>query len=428
MNVLQGTVEAVQRPQARPPTRRWFSFLGAGAMVAVGYMDPGNWATDLAAGAQFGYNLLFVVLVASVAGMLLQWIASRVGLVTRRDLAELCREYCGPKVATALWLAAEVAIVACDVAEVVGSAVALQLLLGISLTSGVLLSAIGTIALLSLRSLGARAVEIAITFLIVFVAASLAAQLAAAHPDWHAVAAGVRPSPELLRHAGMVWLAAGILGATVMPHNLYLHSALVKRHAPDGMPSQIRLALRSVNIDTIGALVFAFLINAGLLVVAAAVFHEAGQTQLDDLAEAHRLLTPLVGAGWAGPLFAAALLACGLNSTVTGTLAGQVVMEGFTRLRIRPWQRALLTRALALAPALAAVAWFGDGSSNRLLVSSQVVLSLQLPLAIVPMMIFATRPSLMGPWRVRGLPLVAAWAFTGGLVILNGALLWQTLA
>lgn len=424
--ILPRRAGRVPKPAQRAP-RRWFSFLGAGAMVAVGYMDPGNWATDLSAGAQFGYRLLSVVLIASFAGMLLQWMASRLGLVSGRDLAQLCRERCTPRVARLLWITAEVAIIACDVAEVVGSAVALQLLLGVSLSVGVLLSALGTIALLSLRRLGARAVEIAVTALILFVAASLAAQLALAHPDWQSIQTGLRPSPELLRHAGMIWLAAGILGATVMPHNLYLHSALVKNHVPHGEASEIRRALRGINLDTVGALAFAFLVNAGLLVVAAAVFHAAGRTSLDDLSDAHRLLAPLVGAHWAAPLFAAALLACGLNSTVTGTLAGQVVMEGFTRLRVSPMRRALLTRALALTPALLAVACFGDGGSNRLLVGSQVVLSMQLPLAIIPMIRFASDRRLMGAWAVRGTPLATVWLFTAALVLLNLALLLQPL-
>jgi len=407
--------------------RRWFSFLGAGAMVAVGYMDPGNWATDLAGGAQFGYALLSVVLFASLAAMLLQWTAARVGLVTGKDLAQLCRDHFGRKTTFVLWITSEIAIIACDVAEVVGSAVALQLLLGVSLTVGVILSAIGTVALLMLRGLGKRAIEIAITTLILFVALALLAELVLAKPVWHALLLGFVPSPEIVRHAGMLWLAAGILGATIMPHNLYLHSALVKHHAPDGDAKDIATALRGVSADTVGALTFAFFINAALLVVAAAVFHAAGQTQLDDLADAHRLLTPLVGNGWAAPLFAAALLACGLNSTVTGTLAGQIVMEGFTHLRMSPWRRVLLTRSLALGPALVAVAFYGEGGSNRLLVASQVVLSMQLPLAVIPLMVFAQRQSIMGIWRVRGIAQWACWLVIAGIVVLNAALIWQSI-
>ncbi len=280
-------------------------------MVAVGYMDPGNWATDLAAGAQFGYALLSVVLAASLAAMLLQWIASRVGLVTGRDLAQLCRQRFSRRTTYALWIASEVAIIACDVAEVVGSAVALQLLFGFSLTVGVLLAAVGAIALLALRGLGSRAIEIVVTILILFVGISLVALVAIAKPAWAPLLTGFVPRPDIVRHAAMLWLAAGILGATIMPHNLYLHSALVKHHARADEPDDIGIALRSVNTDTVGSLALAFLINAALLIVAAAVFHAAGQTRLDNLADAHRLLTPLVGNGWAAPLFEAANLACG---------------------------------------------------------------------------------------------------------------------
>ena len=425
--LLGGDLPPVAAGGRQPGTRRWFSFIGAGSMVAVGYMDPGNWATDLAAGAQYGYTLLSVVLLASIAAVLLQWTASRVGLVTGRDLAQLCRDRFGRKTTYALWLASEVAIIACDVAEVVGSAVALQLLFGVSLTVGVIVSAIGTIALLALRGLGARAIEIAVTTLILFVGVSLAAQIAIAKPAWAPMLIGLIPSTELVRNAGMLWLAAGILGATVMPHNLYLHSALVKHHAPGGNAAEVSEAIRGVNLDTIGSLSLAFFINAALLVVAAAVFHAAGKTQIDDLGEAHRLLTPIVGNSWAAPLFAASLLACGLNSTVTGTLAGQIVMEGFTRLRLKAWQRMLVTRALALVPALAAVAIFGEGGSNRLLVASQVVLSMQLPLAVIPLMIFAQDARLMGQWRVRGVVLGACWAVTAGIVVLNAVLIWQSL-
>lgn len=413
--------------EASSPSRRWFSFIGAGSMVAVGYMDPGNWATDLAAGAQYGYTLLSVVLVASLSAMLLQWIASRVGLVTGRDLAQLCREHFGPKTTFALWIACEIAIIACDVAEVVGCAVALQLLFGMSLTAGVVISAVGTIALLALRGLGSRAIEIAVTALIIFVGASLIAQVALAKPSWAPLLTGLVPSIDIVRHAGMLWLSAGILGATIMPHNLYLHSALVKDHAPRGNAKEVEAALHTVNIDTIGSLLFAFLINAALLIVAAAIFHEAGETHLDDLADAHRLLTPLVGNGWAAPLFAAALLACGLNSTVTGTLAGQIVMEGFTNLRIKAWQRMLVTRTLALGPALIAVSIYGASGSNQLLVASQVVLSMQLPLAVIPMMLFAQHAGLMGQWRVNGTIRLLSWTLTAAIVALNGMVVWQTL-
>jgi manganese transport protein len=416
-----------ERPApGRPP--HWFSFVGAGALIAVGYMDPGNWATALAGGASFGYQLLGVVLLSSLMAMLLQWTSSRLGVVTGRDLAQLCRERCSRSVTVLLWLTSEIAIIACDVAEVVGSAVALQLLLGVSLTVGVLLSAVGTFAMLALQQRGRRTLEATVVALIVFFGLCFVVELALARPDWHAALAGVVPRAELLRNAGMVWLSAGILGATVMPHNLYLHSALVKRHAPHGDDAGIANALRGVNYDTFGSLSLAFVINAALLIVAAAVFHASGHRDVTDLADAHRLIAPIVGTHWAAILFAAALLACGLSATVTGTLAGQAVMEGFLQLRLPRWQRALLTRSLAMGPALVAVALFGPHGSNQLLVASQVVLSLQLPLAVVPLIRYASDPALMGDWRVRGIPLVLSWLAAACILTLNGALLWQVIA
>ncbi|SMG06322.1 Nramp family divalent metal transporter [Paraburkholderia susongensis] len=420
------------RPNRRPglpgePTRpaHWFSFLGAGALIAVGYIDPGNWATALGAGAGYGYRLLGIVLLASLMGMLMQWLSSRLGVVTGRDLAQLCRERTGRRGTLFLWATSEVAIIACDVAEVVGSAVALQLLLGVSLTVGVMMSAVCTFALLALRHQGGRRLEAVIAALIGFVGLCFVVQLALARPDWRAALAGTAPSLELLRNAGMVWLAAGIVGATVMPHNLYLHSALVKHHAPDGSDPQIKVALHVVNLDTFGSLAFAFVINAALLIVAAAVFYASGHRNVTDLADAHRLIAPLVGSRWASILFAAALLACGLSATVTGTLAGQTVMEGFLRIRLPRWKRALLTRALAIGPALLAVALFGPHGSNQLLVASQVVLSLQLPLAVVPLIRYASDARLMRSWRVRGVPLMLAWLSAAFIVLLNAALLWQ---
>ncbi|WP_244813530.1 Nramp family divalent metal transporter [Caballeronia sp. Lep1P3] len=410
----------------RPPGgRRWYSFAGAGALVAVGYMDPGNWATALSSGARYGYQLLFVVLLASLMGMLLQWVASRVGVVTGRDLAQLCRERYSRRTTLVLWLACEVAIIACDVAEVVGSAVALQMLFGVSLTAGVLMSAVGTFAMLALQSRGKRPLQRAVTALILFVSFCFVVQLALAHPDWGDALAGFAPPRALLRDVGMLWLAAGVLGATVMPHNLYLHSSLVRDHAPSRDDDAIGEALKGVNIDTFASLGLAFVVNASLLVVAAAVFHAAGHAEINDLADAHRLIAPLVGSHWAGIAFATALLACGLNATVTGTLAGQAVMEGFLQLKVARWARALLTRGLAIGPALVAVASFGQHGSNALLVATQVVLSLQLPLAVIPLVRFAADARLMGRWRIARLPLGLAWGCAGVIVALNVALLSQ---
>jgi manganese transport protein len=302
------------------------------------------------------------------------------------------------------------------------------MLFGLSLTVGVLISAVATFTMLALQSRGRRPLQRAVAVLIFFVSFCFVVELALAHPVWGDAMRGLAPSPALLRDAGMLWLAAGVLGATVMPHNLYLHSALVKEHAGARDDATIGRALRGVNIDTFGSLGLAFVVNASLLVVAAAVFHATGHTNVDDLADAHRLIEPLVGSHWAGVVFAAALLACGLNATVTGTLAGQVVMEGFLRLKMAPWARALLTRGLAIGPALVAVASFGQHGSNALLVATQVVLSLQLPLAVSPLVRFATDAGLMGRWRVARVPLALAWACAGVIVALNGAMLWQAVS
>ncbi|SDC98754.1 manganese transport protein [Cupriavidus sp. YR651] len=416
-------------PAARVPRSR-AAFLGAGALVAVGYMDPGNWATAISGGARYGYSLLVVVATASLVAILLQWIAARLGVVTGRDLAQLSRERFSRRTVVALWIASEIAIIACDVAEVVGSAVALQLLLHVNLWVGVLMSAVATVAMLAVQRHGQRTMEAMVAGLILLVALCFVAQLAMAQPDWAAVAGGFAPSPELVRNAGMVWLAAGIVGATVMPHNLYLHSSLVRRHAPrQGSAGTRRRAmvqtLRGVNLDTFGSLGFAFLINAALLIVAAAVFHANGITEVSDLADAHRLLAPLLHSDLASLMFAVALLACGLNSTLTGTLAGQAVMEGFLNLKMSRVRRTLLTRGLAIVPALLAVWLFGEHGSAQLLVASQVVLSLSLPLAVVPLIRFGADRGLMGEWRVRGVALALAWASAGLIVLLNGALLWQ---
>jgi manganese transport protein len=413
-------------PRVRP-VKTWFSFVGAGALIAVGYMDPGNWATSLAGGAQFGYKLLSVVAASSLMAMLLQWLSSRIGVVTGRDLAQLSREHYSPLTAKILWIASEIAIIATDVAEVVGSAVALQLLLGVSLSVGVVLAAIGSFVMLLLPRRGAGSLESLVTALILLVALCFVVQLALARPDWHAALAGLAPTPKIVTDVGMLWLATGIIGATVMPHNLYLHSALVKEYGGTRRSNEVRAALRGVNVDTFGSLGFAFVINAALLVLAAAVFHASGHTNVTDLADAQRLIEPLLGHHWAAALFAGALLACGLNSTVTGTLAGQVVMEGFLNIKVKAWQRTLMTRLVAIGPALGAVVLFGEHGSNQMLVASQVVLSLQLPLAVVPLVRFAADRKLMGKWRVGGAILLVAWACTAIILVMNGALLWQAM-
>jgi manganese transport protein len=418
------------RNTAPRPGRGWMGFAGAGTLIAVGYMDPGNWATAIAGGARYGYALLSVVLLSSVMALLLQWLAARVGLVTGRDLAQLSRSQYSRRISLALWALCEIAIVACDLAEIIGSAVALQLLFGVSLPAGVVLAGTLAFGMLVLQGFGQRRLEGAVAALILLTAGCFVAQLALAHPDWGAAATGLRPRSEIVAQAGMLWLATGILGATVMPHNLYLHSALLRMRGdamPERSPATLRRALRATHWDTTLSLGFAFLINAALLILAAAVFHASGNTGVESLGDAHKLLAPLLGSQWAGAMFAVALLACGLNSTVTATLAGQVTMEGFLNLRMKPWQRALVTRGLALMPALLIVSHGGEAQTTNLLVFSQVVLSLQLPFAVVPLVRFAGNAELMGEWRVRGALLALAWVITGAIVALNALLLWQTL-
>lgn len=417
--------------QNRTPRRaqRWMGFAGAGTLIAVGYMDPGNWATAIAGGARYGYTLLSVVLLSSVMALLLQWLAARVGLVTGRDLAQLSRSQYSRRTSLALWGLCEIAIIACDLAEIIGSAVALQLLFGLSLPAGVVLAGALAFAMLGLQGFGQHRLEGAVAALILLTAGCFAAQLALANPDWGAAAAGLRPRGEIVAQAGMLWLATGILGATVMPHNLYLHSALLRMRGeamPERTPAAMDRALRTTQWDTTLSLGFAFLINAALLILAASVFHATGNTSVESLGDAHKLLAPLLGNQWAGVMFAVALLACGLNSTVTATLAGQVAMEGFLNLRMKPWQRALITRSLALIPALLIVSQGGEAQTTNLLIFSQVVLSLQLPFAVIPLVRFAGDAKLMGQWRVRGVLLATAWLIAGAIVTLNGVLLWQT--
>ncbi|MDB5825963.1 MAG: manganese/iron transporter, family [Variovorax sp.] len=423
---------------AGPPRRsRATSLFGPGALVAIGYMDPGNWATAVSGGARYGYALLFVVVLASLVAMLLQSIAARVGVVTGRDLAQLCRERLPRRSILPLWVASELAIVACDVAEVVGSAVALQLLFGMPMWLGVLVAAAATLVFFAVRRRGDRALAWLVAALIVAVGVCLAAQLSVFSPDWRQAGRGLVPDPSILRDGAMLWLAAGIVGATVMPHNLYLHSALVKHHAldssglgPRASPcnnTSLRRILRNVGLDSVAALSFAFLINAALLMLAASVFHAQGWTRVDDLAEAHRLFSTELGARWPGVLFALALLICGLNSMLSGTLAGQVVMEGFLKLEMSAFKRALLTRGLAIGPAMLAVTVFGETGSAALMVTSQVMLSLQLPFAMVPLLYFANDRSLMGEWTLRPVTSSVAWICAAALTLLGAGIVWQLL-
>ena len=396
---------------------------GPAYLVAVGYMDPGNWATDLAAGSRFGFGLLWVVALSSLVAMVLQSLCCRLGIATGQDLAQGCRSWLPPRWRLPLWLLAEVAIVACDLAELVGSAIALQLLFGLPLPWGVLLTAADTLLLLALQRFGMRRLEALIIALVALVGACFAIELLLLQPDWSAVAAGLLPQATSLRDGEQLYLAAGILGATVMPHNLYLHSSLVQTRRWPVEPGASRRALRFATLDAVLALSLAFLVNAAILILAGGAFHQAVAAPVEDLRQAYRLLTPLLGTSLASVLFAVALLAAGQSATITATLAGQVVMEGFLNLRLPDWQRRLLTRALALVPAMATVMLLGDAATAQLLVLSQVVLSLQLPFAVIPLVHFCGQRGLMGELRSPPWLQAVSWLCAAVIVLINASLL-----
>ncbi|MFO1074845.1 MAG: Nramp family divalent metal transporter [Geminicoccaceae bacterium] len=403
--------------------RRLLAFLGPGYLVAVGYMDPGNWATDLAGGSAFGYTLLSVILISNLMAVLLQSLSARLGIATGRDLAQACREHYSAPVSFALWVLCELAIIACDLAEVIGTAIALNLLFGIPLPLGALITALDVLVILLLQQRGFRWLEAFVIALISVIALCFAIELVLARPDLSGVMAGFVPSPEIVTNPAMLYIAIGILGATVMPHNLYLHSAIVQTRRWEPTSAGRREAVRFATIDSTVALSFALFINAAILILAAAAFHHTGQTGVAEIQDAYALLAPTLGVAAASTLFALALLASGQNSTVTATLAGQIVMEGFLDLRLAPWLRRAITRLVAVVPVVV-VAWlYGEGGTAELLILSQVVLSLQLPFAVVPLVRFVTSRKIMGelvaPRWVGGL----AWAVAAVIIALNTKLL-----
>jgi len=395
-------------------------------LVAVGYMDPGNWATDLAGGARFGYTLLSVVLISNLFAMLLQHLAAKLGIVTGRDLAQACRDAYSRPVAIALWLLCEVAIAACDLAEVIGSAIALNLLFGLPLPWGVALTTLDVLLVLLLQNKGFRIIESLIAGLIFLIFSCFLYEIIASRPDWLGLAAGLVPRLQVVTNPAMLFVAIGILGATVMPHNLYLHSAIVQVRQIEPTETGRRQAIKFATIDSTVALFLAFFINAAILVTAAAAFHGKGYDDVADISDAHRLLSPVLGAGAASVVFAIALLASGQSSTLTGTLAGQIVMEGFLNLRLKPWLRRLLTRAVAVGPALVVAIIYGERGAGKLLVISQVILSMQLSFAVVPLVLFTSDKLKMGVFVNSRLVRTVAWAVAGLIIGLNGFLLWQT--
>ena len=405
--------------------RRFLAFAGPGYLVAVGYMDPGNWATDIGGGSAFGYTLLSVVLAASLMAMLLQALSARLGIAAGLDLAQACRAHYPRGVAVGLWVLCEIAIVACDLAEVLGTAIALQLLFRLPLLWGVIVTSLDVFLILALQRFGFRKIEAVIVALLLVIAGCFLFELVIAGPDWRAAAAGLVPSTEVVTDPKALYLAIGILGATVMPHNLYLHSSLVQTRAVAADDAAKARAIGLATLDSSLALFFAFFINAAILVLAAATFHRAGRTDVADIAQAHELLAPMLGVGVAGTVFAVALLASGQNSTVTGTLAGQIVMEGFLDLKLPVWLRRLVTRLLAVVPAAIVVGLAGDRGATGLLVLSQVILSLQLPFAVVPLVAFTSRRDVMGAFASPRWLAWLAWGVTALIIILNATLLWS---
>jgi manganese transport protein len=405
--------------------RKLLAFAGPGFLVSVGYMDPGNWATDLAGGSKYAYTLLSVILASNLMAVLLQSLCVKLGLVTGRDLAQACRDHFSRPVSLALYGLAEIAIAACDLAEVIGSAIALNLLFHIPLLWGVCLTALDIFLLLLLQERGFRYIEALVISLIGLIGVCFTLEILFSHPNLAGVARGFLPSPQLITNPGMLFIAIGILGATVMPHNLYMHSAIVQTRQVERTSGGIREAIRFCQIDSAVALTIALFINAAILIVSAATFHRTGYSNVAEIQDAYKLLSPVLGVTGASTLFALALLASGQNSTLTGTLAGQVVMEGFLSIRLKPWVRRLMTRGVAIVPAIIVTAAYGQSGTARLLLLSQVVLSMQLSFAVFPLVMFTSDKRKMGEF-VNSLWLKSlAWTVAAGIAVLNGWLLVQ---
>src|SRR5579871_3821038 len=413
-----------------PSTASWirkiFAFAGPGYLVAVGYMDPGNWATDLGGGSRFGYTLLSAVLISSLMAIFLQAISAKLGIATGRDLAQACREHYSPRTSALLWVLCEIAIAACDLAEVLGSAVALKLLFGLPLLAGVLLTGFDVLLVLALQGRGFRVLETLVITLIMTIGACFAYEIFFARPLWIEAARGFIPTAQILKDRDMLYLAIGILGATVMPHNLYLHSSIVQTRAFAQDGAGKREAIRFATLDSTIALGLSLFINAAILVLGAAAFHVRGMNDVADIGQAYKLLTPVLGASLASVLFAGALLCSGQNSTLTGTLAGQIVMEGFLHWQVRPWVRRLITRSMAIIPAAVVIGVMGESHATSLLILSQVILSFQLPFAVVPLIQFTGDRSKMGEFTNGPVTAIFGWFLAAAIIILNAALLWLT--
>ena len=402
------------------------AFVGPGMMVAVGYMDPGNWATDIAGGAKFGYTLLSVILISNFFAILLQHLALKLGIVTGRDLAQACRDAYPRPMALALWVLAEIAIAACDLAEVLGSAIALNLLFGMPLWLGVLLTVLDVLVILYFQNKGFRVLESIVMGLIFIIFICFGYEILVSQPNFKDIAAGLMPRKEILLNPEMLYISIGILGATVMPHNLYLHSSIVQTRNYAKDTEGLKSAIKFASIDSSVSLLLAFFVNAFILILAAATFHKNGLFEVADITDAYQLLDPLMGTAFASTLFAVALLASGQNSTLTGTLAGQIIMEGFLNIRLKPWIRRLITRLIAIIPAFFVTLYFGERGTADLLVLSQVILSLQLSFAVIPLVMFTSSTAKMGQFANKMVLKVAAWVISAIRLSLNAYLLFET--
>lgn len=406
--------------------RKLFAFAGPGFMVAVGYMDPGNWATDLAGGAQFGYTLLCVIMISNLMAILLQHLCVKLGIATGRDLAQACRDHYSTPTVWFLWILCEIQIAACDLAEVVGSAIALQLLFGIPLVYGCIITAADVLAVLYLQNKGFRYIEALVVTLIATIGVCFAAEILWSKPGFVGILTGFVPSMEILKNQEMLYVSIGIIGATVMPHNLYLHSSIVQTRKYEQTPEGKREAIKFATIDSTVALMFALFINAAILILSAAAFHWSGHQEVAEIQDAYKLLTPLLGVSIASGVFIVALLASGQNSTLTGTLAGQIIMEGFINIRLRPWLRRVITRALAIIPAVCVIGYFGESKTTELLIASQVVLSMQLGFAVWPLMRFTGEKAKMGEFVNPRWIKILGWTTAIIIIALNVKLLFDT--
>lgn len=423
---LPEVFSSISVPKSSGFWHKYLAFAGPGLMIAVGYMDPGNWATDIAGGAQFGYTLLSVVLISNIFAIVLQHLSVKLGVVAERDLAQACRDHYSPTTNFILWIFCEIAIAACDLAEVIGAAIALNLLFGIPLTWGIVITTIDVLFILMLQAKGFRWIESIVAGLILVILICFGYEIIISNPNINEILGGLVPQREIITNPAMLYIGIGILGATVMPHNLYLHSSIVQTRNYTRDFSGKKEAIKFATIDSTVSLLLAFFINAAILILAAATFHTTGNTEIADIKDAHQMLTPLLGASLASIVFAIALLASGQNSTLTGTLAGQIVMEGFLNIRLKPWLRRLLTRLIAVIPALIVTILYGEDGTTDLLVLSQVILSMQLSFAVVPLVMFTNDKQKMGEFVNKPFLKLVVWTISIIIIVLNLYLLYET--